>query len=389
MSLVTPHQLDLWSSNMSHLYNALEGELLKLIINRLAEAEIIDIESWHLEKMQQLHLFNSDVVKLLSAVTPHAEEEIRKTFEELVEGAIEDVDERLPYTVDPPSVTHIDQVMKGYSDQVWSEVNNYVNQTLISTNYGFGSAAEAYTEVLNKTSALFNTGIFNFEDALERSITELAEKGIQSSFIDKGGHRWSLERYVGTVMKSTLANTYDEVRKDRMSEFGEHLVVVTSHMGAREACFHIQGNVVDLRRPEEMPADSKYRSIYDPSWGADYKAAGGHRGINCMHNHIPFIDGVNTNNQPKFDKKTNDEVAKNRDRQRAIERNIVKYKKRSMIANELNHEKADYYQEKLDQWENRMNEHLQDNGFNLSRNHTRERVYTPLKTLLQEQDLYV
>ena len=32
---ITPYQLDLWSSNMSHIYQSLEGEILKIIIKQL------------------------------------------------------------------------------------------------------------------------------------------------------------------------------------------------------------------------------------------------------------------------------------------------------------------------------------------------------------------
>ncbi len=40
-------------------------------------------------------------------------------------------------------------------------------------------------------------------------------------------------------------------------------------------------------------------TFYDPYWQAEYGTAGGHRGVECQHLHIPFIPGVNTNNQPK------------------------------------------------------------------------------------------
>src|SRR5690625_7891542 len=113
-----------------------------------------------------------------------------------------------------------------------------------------------------------------------------------------------------------------------MSEYGVNTVGVTSDAGAREKCSMIQGNVVDLRYAEEVPQDGEYRSIYDPHWGAEYETAGGHRGVNCRHLHIPFIPGVNTNNQPEFDAEMNAEVAKNRDTQRRIEREIVRSEER-------------------------------------------------------------
>lgn len=273
---VTPYQLDLWSANMADLYNSLEGEIIRILIKRLNSGHT-DILEWQAQKLQELRLFNNEVVKLLSQVTPIAEKEIKRMFEEAGKAIVEDVDNAMPYEK-KPLPEYLDSVMRAYHEQVWSEIDNYVNQTLITTNYGIGTAQRAYQDVLNRTSAMFNTGLYTFEDALERAISELAQKGIKSTLIDRGNHTWSLERYVRTVLKSTLANTYDKLRKDRMAEYGVHTVLVTSHVGARLQCSKIQGNVVDLRLPDDLPHDWPYRSIYDPYWGAEYGTAGGHRG---------------------------------------------------------------------------------------------------------------
>lgn len=385
MGLVTPHQLDMWSSQVSELYNSLEGEVIRSIIERLSVKEIESVQKWQMQKLQQLNLFNSDVTQTVAAVTGRAEEEVRRMFEETVNGTIEEVDERIPGQIKPTDPTAIDQVMKGFFDQSWSEVENYVNQTLVTTNYGRSALTQAYVDTLNRTSALFNTGIYTFEQALEKSIVELAEKGIQSNFIDKGGNRWSMERYVQTVLKSTLNNTYNKVKTDRMAEYGVYTVLVTAHMGARQACQFIQGNVVDLRLPSEIPEESEYKSIHDADWGARYQEPSGHRGINCTHQHIPFMPGVNKNNQPQYDVKENAEVAKNQTTQRSMERNIVKYKKRLMIAEKLGSPNVEKYTQLVDKWEQKISTHLDENGAYLSRNLARERVYTPLSTLLKDE----
>lgn len=380
---ITPFQLDLWSGNMSELYNSLEGEIIRIIIKRLKGGSD-DITEWQAQKLSELRLFNSEVTKLVSEVTNVAETEVRTMFEEVGNMLVEDVDQAMPYT-SLPKPNNLDNVMRGYFEQSWSEIDNYVNQTLVTTNYGRGTAQKAYTDVLNRTTAMFNTGLYNFEDAVERSITELAQKGIQSTFIDRGGNSWSLERYTRTVLKSTLGNTYDAVRKERMSEYDVHTVVVTSHVGARAQCSLIQGNVVDLRYPNDIPADSEYLSVYDPSWNAEYGTASGHRGVNCRHLHVPFIPGVNTNNQPKYDSGLNQRIAAAQDTQRRIEREIVKYKKNFMVAQELGSNKVDYWKRMVSKRQKAMREHLTgENAEYLRRNYRREKVYTPLETLLED-----
>lgn len=277
---VTPHQLDLWSSNMASLYNSLEGEIIRIIIKRLKNGSD-DITMWQAQKLQELRLFNSEVTKQLSKVTGVAETQIQSMFQDAGKTMVEDIDGYMPFEK-KPMPNNLDEVMRGYYNQSWSEIDNYVNQTLITTAYGVGTAQQAYQGVLNRTSAMFNSGIYTFDQSLERALTELAQKGIGSGMVDRGGHRWSLESYMRTVLKSTLNNTYNEVRTERMKEYDVHTVLVTSHAGAREQCSIIQSNVVDLRFPNEIPANSEYKSIYDEYWGAEYGTAGGHRGKQFM-----------------------------------------------------------------------------------------------------------
>lgn len=385
---ITPYQLELWSQEMADLYNSLEGEIIRIIIKRLNNGHR-DITMWQAQKLQELRLFNNDVAKYVAEVTDVSETVITNMFEEAGKRMIDDVDVAMSQAFEKkPLPENLNQVMEGYRNQVWSEIDNYVNQTLISTNYGYGTVGKAYTDVLNRTTAMFNTGLYTFEESLERSIMELAQKGIDSVFVDRGGHTWSLERYVRTVLKSTLSNTYDEVRKERMAEYGVHTVLVTSHAGARDACSRIQGNVVDLRPMDELPSDWEYRSIYDPYWQADYGEPGGHRGINCRHLHIPFIPGVNTNNQPQYDEKLNERVAKATARQRQIEREIVKYKKNLMVAEHLGSENAAYWRSMVSRRQKAMREHIAENSDYLSRNYKREKVYTPLDALLKDMNFY-
>lgn len=378
---VTPYQLDIYSARMAELYNSLEGEIIRAIIRRLNKGHD-DILEWQARMLYQARLFNDDVIKLLAEVTEVAEPTIRKMFEDTGIGAVQSIDNMMPFDK-KPTPTNLSTVMKGYADQTWLEINNYVNQTLVTTHYGTGTAQRAYTQVLNETQSLFNTGLYNFEESLERAVRGLAQKGIDSGMVDRGGHTWSLEGYTRTVLKSTLNNTYDTVRKDRMFDYGVYTVVVTAHAGARTQCARIQGNVVDLR--QVVPQDSEYRSIYDPYWGAEYGTAGGHRGVNCRHLHVPFIPGVSTNNQPSYDQEQNARVAKNRTTQRRIEREIVKYKKNLMIAEEMGHtDNANYYSMMVRRRQKAMRKHLKENGEYLSRQYEREKVYTPLNTLLKD-----
>lgn len=382
MPKVTPHQLDLWSGTFSKLYNSLEGEIIRQLIKRLSNGKT-DILEWQAQALKDLHLFNKDCAEYLAKVTGVAEGEVYRMFEETGVGTIESVDTAVPNAT-APLPTNLDNVTRAYADQAWHDIDNLVNQTLVSTNYGYGATTRMYQQTLTRTQQLFNAGFLTFDQALERAIQEMAQKGVKSTFIDKGGHTWSMERYVRTVLKSTLGNTYNQLRTERLGEYGQYLVRVSQHVGAREACSRIQGHVVDMRPMDQIPADSKYRSIYDPYWQAEYGTAGGHRGVNCGHSHFIFIEGVNTNTSEPIDPELNAKVRQLTDKQRRLERQVVKFKKNQMVSEALgNQEGADAWGKKVRANQKALRDLVASNEY-LSRNYKREKVYTPLNTLLKD-----
>lgn len=382
MPKVTPHQLDLWSSNFSQLYNSLEGEIIRQLIKRLNNGRT-DILEWQVQALKDLHLFNKDCAQYLAKVTGVAEDEVYRMFEETGVGTIEAVDVAVPNAT-APLPTNLDNVTRAYADQAWHDIDNLVNQTLVSTNYGYGATTRMYQQTLTRMQQLFNAGFLTFDQALERAIQEMAQKGIQSTFVDKGGHTWSMERYVRTVLKSTLGNTYNQLRTERLGEYGQYLVRVSQHVGAREACSRIQGHVVDMRPMDQIPAGSKYRSIYDPYWQAEYGTAGGHRGVNCGHSHFIFIEGVNTNTSEPIDPELNAKVRQLTDKQRRLERQVVKFKKNQMVSEALgNQDGAEAWGKKIRANQKALRDLVASNDY-LSRNYKREKVYTPLNTLLKD-----
>lgn len=376
-------QLDVYVSTMVDLYTALQQELLQIICKRLSNGSHDNILEWQKIKLQELDLVNKETIAIISKVTKISKPTLENIFKQAGLDFTKDVDSKLPYK-SKPMPSNLDLVMQGYFNQMWLDFDNYVNQTLLSTNYHQSSVLKMYQDIINKTTAKVISGITTFDESLEQTIKNWALAGIKSSFIDKAGHEWSLESYTRTVLKSTLANAYNKVRTDRMSEYGVYTVLVTSHVGARTACAKIQGHVVDLRRPEEIPQGSKYKSIYDAYWHAEYGTAGGHRGCNCEHLHIPFVDGINENNQPKIDSELNNQVEKLRNKQRYLERAVVRAKKSKIIADTLGDTtKSQKYSQQIRGYQKKICELVDSNEY-LYRDYKREKVYTPLDTLLKD-----
>lgn len=375
--------MNLLTDPVADIYQSLEMEILKQITRRLKVTGEATISEYQMRKLNQLHLLNRDVERYLSMASGVASEEIRSVIQKAGYEVVDDTDEYMKMAGKKilPRPT-LEPLMESYVNQTFRELNNFVNQTLITTNFGEGVVTHMYRNIIEESTAKVSSGIMTLEQAVEDTVKQWAAKGVPSTFIDKGGHTWSQERYVRTVLRSTNARVYNELRTSRMGEYGVNTVLMSSKPKARPACALCQGKVLDLRTP--MQADSGYPSVYEFGYGRP----DGVRGINCMHSWFPFIPGVSVNNQRHYEPKEairNEKIEQGR---KEIARRIVKSKKMLMVTEELNTEGQDYYRKLLQRQQKQMRDYIEkhkdETTFKLRRDYNLEKVYTPLETLVAD-----
>lgn len=376
--MITPRQMNLFASPVAEMYQVLEMEILTQVAKRLKVKGEVNITDWQLEKMDELKLLNRDLSTYLSDFSGIAKEEIDSYIKTAGHDLIEDTDQFFINNgyVQAGASTITDRVLESYANQMFRELDNHVNQTLISTNYGQGSPLTVkYQQLIGEVQASYSTGLVTLDKAVEKAVLNWTREGIKSTFIDKGGHTWSLERYVDTVLKSTNARIYNDIRISRMGDYGCTTARVSQKANARPECAHIQGRVVDTSR-ERLNSD--YPNIYDYGYGTP----GGHRGVNCGHYWVPFVPGVNTEREPMFSPETAIENSKIEAGRKLLARRIRKTKKLLAVTEALDSEGQEYYRNQLQRQQKRMRDYVKEH--NLTRIYRFEKVYTPLDTLLSE-----
>ena len=363
------------SEKATLIFRDLEEELLEIVIKRLKKGtnNKKDITQWQFEKLQDLGLINLQTVQKVTAATQLLEEEVEEAFRIGPDTVIRQVDKASQQPLKEPT-TNTEQIIKGYLSRAKNDLN-LTDEGLALWTYGSFDTTQKYRGIIERSAAFVNTGIHTLEQAVERASHEILTEGLKTTMRSKSGRQIPVDSYIRSVLKTNLGQTMDEVRKEHMEEYGMHHVVVGSLVGAREACSKIQGQVVDLRPMEEIPEGSEYKSIYDPYWEAHYKEASGHHGINCRHPHFPFVPGVNTNNQPQYDEALNEQVAKDQQKQRSLERQIRNYKKHLKIAQEFGNQKdIDRYTKLISGRQKALRDHLDGHKY-LSRDYNRERAF--------------
>lgn len=327
---ITPEQLNVFTEPVTDIYRALEHEVFEMIAKRLKTSKDITKDTvfeWQVDKMNQLRLVNNDTIKALSKTTGIAEKEIRKAIKDTGVITIESVDHELKDIYEPfPKPSHIDKVLETFVASAFKDIDNYVNQSLIDTNYGKGTVSKMYQQIVEKTTGKVLAGTKTVNQAVTETIIEWSNSGLRTGFVDRGGNTWNLERYAESVIRTTANNVYNDLRMERMQEYDLDLVLVSSLPDPREICSHIQGKVATLKEPAVN--DTGYPSVYDFGYGTP----GGLRGINCRHMFFPFIEGINENNQPQYSDAEMELNRELRQKHRYYERQIRKAKQSLNIA---------------------------------------------------------
>ena len=342
MPKVTQHQMDVTESSIIDVYQHLEQQLFEDFVNRLQQHGIEDVDQtnvlqWQMEAMNDLHLVNSDAINEASKATGIARAKLIELFQhqgyKVVDQEYKRATTATGRQASTMQVNTTKQVLDGYLKQTFQALDNNVNQTLLSTNYGTNAATKTYQQIVKETTADVLAGLRTPDQALKATIYRWRDKGIDLGLVDKGGHRWSLESYARLVVDNTSRRAFQAVRDQAADDVGVDTFVMSSHEASRAACAPIQGKLVTTRPESFTDANTgeHFISLYDHGYGTP----SGTFGINCHHLKWLYVPGASSNNQPQYDPDEaiakGDMVAK----QRELERRIRAYKQKQALAEKM------------------------------------------------------
>ncbi|MES5415661.1 phage minor capsid protein [Enterococcus mundtii] len=380
---ITPKQLEIEAAYIQDAYMALEDELMRMLVRHLNLPTRTPLSEdnafrWKIEKMQQLNMLNQKTIEqLVNKTSQYSYEQMRKIIVDMGHEVVSDADKQFSSQTGnpPPPRTNIDDIMQSYFRQQWLDFDNHVNQSLITTNYPNNPLAQMYQKVLNDATARLIAGMTPPQQALRDAIYAMVEKGVMTSFTDKAGRQWSLERYVRTVLKTTTHRTFQDLRLKRGLENGIVTAVMSSHAAARPTCAHIQGGWVLLIRTEDAPEELRHiQSIYDYGYGEP----GGTQGINCGHILYSRIydPGIELNVK-QYDPEEAMENAETVAKQRRMEVAIRRAKRQLNAATELKNEgDVQHFKQLIRRRQAALRQLINDHSALLHRDYSREQVYS-------------
>lgn len=330
------------ASKISDYYQALEEQIFELIVDALQKGDYkhvdqADVLMWQAQQLSKINQLNRQVIKLLSKKDGISKQAIEDMIKFHGMAITDEIDSQLERLTDKHLgvSSEVNLLVSGIAQQTWTDLQNNVNESLVSRNYGQSAVTKAYRQVLTESTTATVTGLMTHEDAVKSAMYRIVDKGLPTNLTDKAGRNWSLEGYTRMVVNTTVNRTFNEVRLQRMSDFDMHLALMSSHPSSRPACAPIQGHVVNLVPASDPAFNPDYDTIYDHGYGEP----SGTQGINCRHVLYPYEPGVSINNQPQYDPDEAIANGKVVQQQRARERAIRDAKKRLAVAEQLGDDK--------------------------------------------------
>lgn len=376
--MITPEKMQKTANSIINIYSELEDRIFNIIIKALKQSRFQDVAKedvllWQVKQLSKMGTLNDKVIDLLASYTGETQEAI----EQLIKGngvkIVNEIDRELERMVHKsvPVSNEINRILDSLIRQTFQDLNNNVNQTLITTNFNENAVMRAYQAILKQSTLESMTGLKTHEKAVKDNVYKMVDMGIKSGFVDKAGREWSMEAYSRTVIQSTSHRTFNDLRLKRMEDFDCVTALMSSHPSARKACATIQGDWVLVVPKNKAPDEFKYLpSIYDHGYGEP----DGTQGINCKHILYPGRPDINTNNQPQYDADEAQENAEIQQKQRKLERDIRYQKKRMNAALELEDpETVQMCKQVISNKQKQLRELINDNEF-LVRDYSREQV---------------
>lgn len=387
------------ADKIADYYVKLQQKIFYLLIDsfKTTRPELINqddpdsILEWRLRALSKIGALTKDTIKIVSNTSGKSESYIYDLIKDDGLEVAKDINAELSDALkqNKPISPEVNSIISSYAAQTFRDINNNVNQSLLSTNYSKNGAVRAYQDIINQTVLEVQTGLKTPDRALKDNIYKWRDNGIKTNLVDKAGHNWSLEGYTRTVIRTTAARTYNDLRIQSMKDFDSVLATMSSHPASRPACAPIQGKIVNIVPRESPRCDPEYPSIYDYGYGKP----SGCFGINCGHKLYPYIKGVSHNFQKQYDPKEAVEKQKIQQKQRYYERNIRRLKYDLDLARRQNDVASERkFSQAIRGYQAKLRDLVKNNDF-LTRQYDREQIVQTVtkidKTNKTQSQLYV
>lgn len=320
----------------------LEDWILQDIAMRLLKAgSVAGTTDMELYKLQQLGMYQNEIVKRLSSITQKTTAEIRRLLQDAVLTSWDDDRSTLSRlgidAISPLENPVVMELMNAEFQKTLGEVNNLTRSTMMQSQRDL-------MNMLNEAEMRVAAGAQSYSAAVCDILDQYGKTGVMIDY--PTGTRRTLEAAVRMCVVTSMNQTAAQVTNHYIAEHNVEYVLVSAHLGARTQgkgqpylaghdnwqgkCYKISGSEPDAPNLAEMTGYDIVNGV-----GRVVNPLGLH-GYNCRHSHKPWNKSfenpyLDKNGNLKVDSEENQKEYELQKKQRAMERAIRQTKRQLLV----------------------------------------------------------
>ncbi|MEU8989978.1 phage minor capsid protein [Streptomyces sp. NPDC048558] len=351
---IHPGMVEDLAAGTRDLYAEAEARLLGIIARQLDAG--LDAPGWAERKLaavQQLRRASQAVVdELGKAVTLEVFDVVAEAYNTGHRAAVAELgalsdDARALVDDVTPNAQAVDRLAQETVDVVTSTHRSILR-----------AVVDRFRAIVAQVTATPLLGTGTRRQAVQDAMRRFADEGIRS-FTDRAGRRWQLTSYAEMAVRTSVARAATEAHMRTLSTAGIDLVIVSDAPRECPLCRPWEGRVLAIDGPSGERTVEVEHAVEDGrtvpvrvAGSLDEARLAGFQHPNCRHSVSAYTPGLTTVEQAESDP-VGYEAGQ---RQRAIERNIRKYKRREAAAVAPEAQRAARL--KVRQWQGAMRDHL-------------------------------
>lgn len=350
------------------MYEKIENDLLIKIASHFSfNGEFLNSDYWRIQKLDEMGLFNQDIIDYISRYAKVPSEEILKALEQIGIDTINldnlnrlFEDEMLKIN---PNILINNYVIKNIINKSYNELNN----TFIQMSDKIQKATrEAYLNIVEEAYLKTSVGTHSYQEAIRSSIDKLSNKGLtilKYNTTDANGNIIGIRNYdiASTVRREVLTASRqlsNNISMEVAKELDCKYLYLSEHVRCRPDHFDWQGTII--RKEDLVPI-------------TDYGSITGLAGINCAHYFEPYFGDARGNDLKTISKEEATKEYNLSQKQRYLERGVRKWKRKNeMFKANGDTEAYNKSKTKLKIWQTRTKVFTEINS--LKRDFTREYI---------------
>ncbi len=334
--MLRPDQIDRYPDRLVALYAEAEADIIADMARRIATFDdFIPAAEWQFRKLWEMGNLQEEILKKLSQATKKSKQELKKLMQDAgIEALNADDAVYRKAGLEPEPLARSPALQAVLLEGLNRTGQLFENLTKTTAN----TVTKQFENALDRAWLQIMSGAFSHTEAVRMAVKDLSQKGI-ASVIYPSGHIDYLDVAVRRATLTGINQTALKLQDARAIEMNSDLVEVSAHAGARNTGAGPQNHASwQGKIYSRSGTHPKYPSLVEKT---GYGTGAGLGGWNCRHNMYPFIEGVSKPlysqndleemNTPQY--KYNGEMLtayEATEKQRAIERNIRKYKREFM-----------------------------------------------------------